>query len=641
MIDTSLLIAAPMLQDYFVDKTTGAPLSAGIVTCYKDNSRTTLKNWYYQAGTPGNYTYVALPNPLTLSAVGTIEDDNGVDTIPFFYPYSENDNETFEPYYITIDNSDLQRQFVRQNFPFIGDTSPLTQQFNLQNYVINNVFWRNIGSLNAQTLSNNILINGSAVYYSVLAPSQHDGFNMPDFQYLKNVNGATETITFTKFDLGDNPIKNIDGTQAITPEYYINHHCTGAQAGETLKVYQYPISLHVKTLESVNFTISIQAKNVSGSENGFINIYIYQFLGTGVTSPSPVLIKTLTLGDSWQEYVITGTFPSASGETLGNGGDDAYYFQIGMPTAVVCDIDFTLPSLYLGDDRPVNNFSTYDQIDSIINSPRTGDFRTSLNTFQPYGWIAANDGSIGNAASSATTRNNIDTWQLYNLIYTSILNNWAPVSGGRTAPGNTTAAAYTDFSANKTLTLTRNLGRVLAGLNPMFSGSSTFTVNTGTEVLTLATGTNKILTIGTPVQVYNTGGGLPSPLVTNTIYFVTGTPTLTTFQLASTLENAYAGTAIDITTAGTGTQTIINATGAYFGESNHTLVTSELASHTHTSGGVQPYTNDVTGIPVNIQAGAGFVLYSKTLTSDATPASPAVGHNTIQPTTYMNVFIKL
>ncbi len=70
-INTALLIAAPMLQDLLVDKD-GTPMAGGTITLYHDNSRTTLKNWYYQSGTPGNYTYVPLPNPLTLSAAGTI-----------------------------------------------------------------------------------------------------------------------------------------------------------------------------------------------------------------------------------------------------------------------------------------------------------------------------------------------------------------------------------------------------------------------------------------------------------------------------------------------------------------------------------------------------------------------------------------
>ena len=36
-----------MLQDFLIDKT-GVPMAGGTVTLYQDNSRTTLKNWYYQ-----------------------------------------------------------------------------------------------------------------------------------------------------------------------------------------------------------------------------------------------------------------------------------------------------------------------------------------------------------------------------------------------------------------------------------------------------------------------------------------------------------------------------------------------------------------------------------------------------------------
>ncbi len=114
-IDTALLIAAPILQDYLVDKT-GIPMAGGTITCYHDNSRTTLKNWYYQSGTPGNYTYIPLDNPLTLSAAGTIQDTNGVDTIPFFYPYSETNSNILDPYYITIVNFFKTNVITRANF---------------------------------------------------------------------------------------------------------------------------------------------------------------------------------------------------------------------------------------------------------------------------------------------------------------------------------------------------------------------------------------------------------------------------------------------------------------------------------------------------------------------------------------------
>jgi microcystin-dependent protein len=70
--------------------------------------------------------------------------------------------------------------------------------------------------------------------------------------------------------------------------------------------------------------------------------------------------------------------------------------------------------------------------------------------------VMMNDGSIGSAASGATTRANADTQALYTLLWTNISNTWAPVSGGRGA------SAAADFSANKTLTLPKALGRALS-----------------------------------------------------------------------------------------------------------------------------------------------------------------------------------
>lgn len=87
---------------------------------------------------------------------------------------------------------------------------------------------------------------------------------------------------------------------------------------------------------------------------------------------------------------------------------------------------------------------------------RTGDAKLTFQTSAEAGWIMANDGSIGSAASGATTRANADTLSLYTLLWNNVTNTWAPVSGGRGA------SASADFSANKTLTIPRVLGRAIA-----------------------------------------------------------------------------------------------------------------------------------------------------------------------------------
>lgn len=92
----------------------------------------------------------------------------------------------------------------------------------------------------------------------------------------------------------------------------------------------------------------------------------------------------------------------------------------------------------------------------LEQSWETGDYRiTSRASTALTGWVKVDDGTIGNAASGATTRANADTVNLFTHLYTTFGNSICPVSGGRGA----NAAA--DFAANKTITLSAMLGRAL------------------------------------------------------------------------------------------------------------------------------------------------------------------------------------
>lgn len=77
-----------------------------------------------------------------------------------------------------------------------------------------------------------------------------------------------------------------------------------------------------------------------------------------------------------------------------------------------------------------------------------------MGSTPPAGWVLADGRTIGSAASGATNRANADTQALFILLWTSLSNAVAPVSGGRGA------SAAADFAANKTLTLPDCRGRV-------------------------------------------------------------------------------------------------------------------------------------------------------------------------------------
>jgi len=576
-IINSLLIFSPTLQEALIDKN-GLPLAAGIVTCYSDNSRTTLKNWYYQTGQPGNYNYLPLPNPLRLSAAGTIQDVNGADVIPGFYPYSELDAAEAEPYYITVDNANGQRQFTRANFPFVpGEIIGPAEVPTYQNLIVNNGFWRNIESIDVKdpTKSTTDFYSPLTIYYDTVAPSQHDGFMLPDINFCKDAKGALDTVTFEKFP--PNPTGVFDQLIGdVTPEYYCKLSTSGV-GSETIKFFSIPIQLHINNLINTPYTATVQARVTNGLATNMI-MSVYQSTGTGGDLGGDLQTEAFPLGSEWNQFQLRRTFP-ADAINVGNGGDDGFYLLIGFPPGQLLEVEFAMPSVYLGTQIPTLSFLTYDMVNAVINSARTGDIRTSVNSFYPYGWVPMNDGTIGYDAgtlgvSKPTARNNPDTWQLFNLLW-----NYAKpfdVGGGAASnpicqlysnavppvPIDFGISAYADFNAGKLLALTKMFGKVLAGNVPvdaLLAGiysqtftavnvTSTFTVTNNTTTVTVPSITG--LQNGLQITV-STTTTLPSPLVAGTPYYIQSVSG-NTFHLSLTPN----GDPITFTSVGTGTQSL-------------------------------------------------------------------------------------
>ena len=647
-INPKLLIAAPMLQDYLVDKATGLPLAGGVVTLYTDSSKTVFKNWYYDAGTAGSPNFVPLSNPLTLSSVGTIADPNGNDVIPYYYPFSEIDNTTPQPYYITVYNSQGTLQFTRANFPYNPQNAPAESNPTLQNLIVNNVFWRNQGQniaafpANQQSIALTIAGNPVTYYYQTICPGAHDGYGfMSDIQYFKDVDENTDVISFNQFF--SNFTQQQIFTDDVTPEYYMNVTCNSS-GSSTKKFVQIPIQLHINNLSgygTASCVIEACADASSVSKN--ISLSLFQFLGTGVSSPTPTILggSSITLGTNWTKYIVTFTFPLKN--TVSVAGDDAYYLQVNFPVGTTFNINIAKPSVYLSESVPTNDFDTYDKVASVISLPRTGDYRTSLNTFQP-GWVLCNDGSIGTSSSSATARANNDTWPLYNLIWSNVNNAFAPVSGGRGA------SAYADFNANKAMNLTLALGRSLIGLPPAvnvtYAHGTTPSWSAVAGVFTVSSGDTSLLYQGAPVIL--TGSGLNAAFTSGTIYYAvfdySGINT-TQFQLATSYLNAiYASSnpaLYIIAASGTNDGTNIKITfplGGTIGEAAHYQGVPEIASHRHTPSNNGGFVTDQSGTP-NITTSAGGNQNQTTGFTSYTGNGYA--SNLIPPSTYANVFLKL
>ncbi len=403
----------------------------------------------------------AWENPIQFNA-------NGVQG-PFYWDV--NDADLTDTYFIFARDSDGNQLWSVENYfpPGSGGGGGDTTFQSIVNYVTNNQFIDHVADQANPLTSTNI----------VIAPSNHKGFTPSlvsqvvgrygvlgsDIRFVKNNTVATDSITFETFALTDSPMEPTD----VTPVTSIRYVCTNDPINETYKCFQFPITQKVKNLANQKMTFSVWAKCASGTST--IDIYTRQYFGAGTGSGDGVnsdfrdLQETFDLTTDWVQQRTEFTVPDLAGKSLGTPGtetdDDAFYLQLQVPLNDPCDVSFTKPCLYLGEIDPTISFESYDQIDSINSTARTGDIKTSLLSSSPQGWVAMNDGSIGNVGSGATNRANKDTFQLFSTIYMGVSDTFAPVSGGRT--GSTMTTAIADFKAGKRLTLPKSLGRALAG----------------------------------------------------------------------------------------------------------------------------------------------------------------------------------
>lgn len=593
----------------------GLPLApGGFIYTYSSLNPNEPKFAYTDAA--GQFPY---ENPIPIDADGTVG--------PIYWEYDSDTPD--DTYYIRVcksaDPDDLVWDFDGIPNASAGGGGSITTALDLENLIANSVMYRNIGT-SVSPVPN----------FLKVAPGAHTGLAKtdsnrgPDIVFVKNVGStAIDTISFPEFPLGITPLIG-----DVTPDCMINYTCTNDPLVDTVKYIQFPITQNVKSLSGQVVTFSMWANLGSSSSANILDLRLKQFFGNG-TGPSPefnIPIATATVSSGWNRLgPYTVTIPSVTGKVVGECHNDGLFLQVGLPLGLACNINFTKPALYLGSISPNQDYHTYDMIESLVNDVRTGDIRMSVNDYQPFGWVAMNDGTIGNPSSGATSRAHFDTFPLYNQIWNSVPNSWAPVTGGRGA------SSIIDYVANKPIALTRAVGRVFAGtINTTISQTFTTAFAVSTSLLTVASTTG--LVTGFPI-ILSTTGTLPVGLIPNITYYAI-VVSATTLRLASSLDNAIAGTAVTFSTNGTGVHTLANASyqlGKYSGFDEYTLQANNLPAHSHpTAAGGQFLTTSRSDF--NFSPGGLGATKEDTTGNNPTSNIPI---SLIQPTTYMNVYIKL
>lgn len=435
----------------------------------------------------------------------------GNGTMPPIFWQFDSANPT-DLYYIRVyDSADVNTQNFLWDFNQLtgsgsGGGGTVTTALDIENLVINGEFYRNVGNLPVAPAT-------SLPISITLAPSNNAGYVgrdtsgnfgpiLPDIVFAKSDQSATDNLSFTDFT----PI----GISALpanpTPQLFVNYTTT-VFGSETYKYIQFPIVKGLQNLTNATVSLKIFARLNSGNSN--VTLTFRQFFGNGSNGPSTDVISPIGtlnfIGTSWTVSEFDSVvIQSISGKTLGNCGNDALFLQLNFPLSANFDVDFILPSLYLGDKPSLIDFHTLDFVDSIVNSPRTGDVRLSINAFI-LGWVAMNDGVLSNAtgvfvlpAGFVVARRNIDTFPLFDLIWRTFQGSQtlAPMFTNGGVPVAYGANSDADFSGNRQLALTKAAGRILANIGvpsinsvPVTGGSNTGTVwaigqSTGNELHT-------------------------------------------------------------------------------------------------------------------------------------------------------------
>ncbi len=288
------------LEPLLVDKDTGAPLAGGFVYFYQDLARNTLKPIFELTGAPPNYTYTQLPNPIVLSALGTIQNNNGDNVALYYYPWSSTAiDAVLEQYYVVVLNSLGVPQFTREAWPnYFGEQG-------------------NVGS--------------SGVYLPNLIAN-------PQFAFISFVPGTTLTVS----SVGAGTV-----VTPIAPEWSLS--VTFSAAG-SLTVVQTPVAgssqyptnppytLDITPVSNVTVVQLIQKLNhtpdiwspATGAADGFVATNITLGNNTTVTityAPSQVtagnpqtLLTTTNISGAYKEFSSTVQLLPAANTDTGDTG---------------------------------------------------------------------------------------------------------------------------------------------------------------------------------------------------------------------------------------------------------------------------------------------------------------------------------
>lgn len=341
--DSNLFILATSIQQSFLDKNSGLLLEGGYLYFYKDDaSRNTMKPVYYQVGDFGSYEMIAFPNPMILSAIGTVVDPGGNPKQIYYNPFDGENNP--ENYFIEVYSSGGKLtgtfQFSIANFPGVGSGGGDSTEADL-NYIGNGQF-----RLHNDVLATETQLAGFVTEDDIIiAPGGH--------HFIHDNTTGQRYVTF---------VQNPSSTGNAFPRYEARFTQTGTGIDGSYNNYAFRVKNANTFADGMPYTLLFTARTDSGSI--LVKGYYYQYFGTGQVSDSRQYFDEVTVGSAQTGFGISHNFNSTAGKTAADDNSD--YFEIGLafPANTAYDIYITDLVLTKGDQTSATYPMTTSQEDA-------------------------------------------------------------------------------------------------------------------------------------------------------------------------------------------------------------------------------------------------------------------------------------
>lgn len=332
-----LYVLSPNLQDYFVDKDTGQPLSSGYVYFYSDINRNILKDIFKISGSPQNYTFVPLNNPVRLGLAGTYIDENGADINVYLYPYNA-DGEV-DLYYVAVFSSGFVPQFDREAWPPFEFADANVEPENLdENWAANYI-------PNGQFLAHTDIPPASAGAAIGIVQTGITDIAQGGWTFERDDGSAgTDSVTFVRFS-------SFTPFPTSTPRYQVLIHCITPSAGTTTfkrLAVKFP-NVSKFASDTQNYTFFFAAQALSGNLNA--SVEVVKFYGTGGSPSSTDVIfqGEVTITGNYANYNVTVNFGDNIDKIIGTNDDDYVQVALSFPVDTTFRAQFTDFALVAGE----------------------------------------------------------------------------------------------------------------------------------------------------------------------------------------------------------------------------------------------------------------------------------------------------